>query len=285
MGGSDFSRDVARAGFDALERLDAATNFSRCYPETANAVLAYHAVGNPAGYGNVSVDRFRRDLDYLTEHFRVVDLPAVLDSDGDERVALTFDDAYDDFAENALPVLREYGVPATLFVPVDFVGAAPEGYAYRFARSPTEYEAFNDPASFADETVRDPGVMSWERLRAVASDPLVTVGTHTRTHPDLARIHDRAVLEREIVGARDELEDRLGVTVDRFCYPFGRYSEEAVDVVRRSHEVAVTSRRGVVFDPERTDEFRLPRVRAHENERRVRWDLSALRWRLTEFVG
>jgi peptidoglycan/xylan/chitin deacetylase (PgdA/CDA1 family) len=285
VSGAGLPRRLARGGFEALARLDGATQFSRHYPDESNAVLAYHAVGEPAGYGNVSVDRFRRDLDYLTDAFEVVDLPAVLEAGGGKRVALTFDDAYDDFYENALPVLREYRVPATLFVPVASVGGCPDGYAYRFARSPVDHEGFNDPATFVDESVRDPGVMSWDRLREVAADPLVTVGTHTRTHLDLARVRDRKTLEDEIVGARDELEDRLGVAVDRFCYPFGRYSEAAVDVVRESHAMAVTSERGVLSDPEAADAYRLPRVRAHEPTHRVRFDLSGLRWRLTELVG
>jgi peptidoglycan/xylan/chitin deacetylase (PgdA/CDA1 family) len=90
-------------------------------------------------------------------------------------------------------------------------------------------------------------------------------------------------LEREVVGARDELEDRLGVDVNRFCYPFGRYTEEAVAAVRASHAMAVTSRPGAVG--READRYRLPRVRAHETERRVRWDLSGLRWRLTDGIG
>lgn len=275
-------RRVARAGFDALERLDAATGFSRLYPDESNAVLAYHAVGRPAGYGNVSVERFRRDVSYVVDHFEAADLSDVLEPGGGKRVAFTFDDALDDFYEHALPVLREHGVPATLFVPVDFVGGGPDGYAYRFARSPVDHASFNDPTAFAGETVPDPAVMSWDRLREVAADPLVTVGTHTRTHLDLGRVRDAETLEREIVGARDELEDRLGVDVDRFCYPFGRYTEEAVEAVRASHAMAVTSRPGVVDGD--ADPYRLPRVRAHATERRVRWDLSGLRWRLTEYV-
>lgn len=279
------ARRVKRTGFEALGRADARAGFSRRLPDGANGVLAYHAVGSPERYGSVSVDRFRRDLDYLTTHFEVCDLPGALDGGGGKRVALTFDDAYEDFRDRALPILREYDAPATLFVPVDFVGGGRPDLAYRFGRSPAEFDRYNDPAAHRDYDGSGPGVLSWERLRDVADDDLVAVGNHTRTHPDLSRLTDASALEAEIRGARDELADRLGVEVDRFCFPYGRYSEEAADLVRETHELSVTSAPGLLFDPESADGHLLPRVRAHEPEHRVRWDLAAARWRLTERFG
>ncbi|RDI69639.1 polysaccharide deacetylase family protein [Halopelagius longus] len=279
------TRRLERAGFEALGRADRRLGFSHLYPDEANGVLMYHAVGSPEKYGNVSVGRFRRDLEYLTTHFEVCDLPAVLDDDGGKRVALTFDDAYDDFYENVLPLLRRYGVPATLFVPVAFVGGGRTDLAYRFGRSPAEFDRYNDPEAHRDYGGPAPGVMSWDRLREVAADELVTVGNHTRTHPDLSRLSAPSDLEPEIVGARDELAERLGVDIDRFCFPYGRYSEEAAELVAETHDVSVTSRRGLLFDPASNDGHLLPRVRAHDPEHRVRWDLSAVRWRLVERLG
>jgi ABC-type molybdate transport system permease subunit len=89
-------------------------------------VLAYHLVGAGSG-GPVDLDAavFRRHLDELVEFATVVPLHDLL-ADGAPvdhrlRVALTFDDAYANFFEQAWPLLEERGLPATLFVPVGFV--------------------------------------------------------------------------------------------------------------------------------------------------------------------
>jgi peptidoglycan/xylan/chitin deacetylase (PgdA/CDA1 family) len=67
--------------------------------------------------------------------------------------------------------------------------------------------------------------MNWEELRAVASDG-VEIGCHTETHPILSRLSDPLELEREIRGAKEHLEERLGFPVRHFCYPNGR----AIDI-------------------------------------------------------
>jgi peptidoglycan/xylan/chitin deacetylase (PgdA/CDA1 family) len=278
---------LVEVGSETLARANYHTGFSRFVPDTANAVLAYHAVGSPGRFGNVSPARLRRDLEYLVSNFEVVDLPRVLEPGPEKRVALTFDDAYDDFYENALPVVREFGVPVTLFVPVAFVDGGRPDLAYRFVESPSDRERFNDPAVHSRSDVPGPGVMSWDRLRAVAATDLVTVGNHTATHPDLARVTDPETLDEEIRAPRDRLEAELGRPVDRFCFPFGRHCDAARRVVRETHELSVTSRPGLLFDVDRRrpDPHLLPRLRAHEPEHEVRWNLSGLRWRLASAIG
>jgi len=81
-------------------------------------VLLLHEVG-AAGYPTA---RFREHLVYLRERYQVVSLDHVLaaadSSDGDVNgmVALTFDDGLRSNVLAALPLLREFGLPATFFV-------------------------------------------------------------------------------------------------------------------------------------------------------------------------
>ena len=71
-------------------------------------------------------DQFARQLDWLMQHFSVVSLEAVLDSMGGETslparaVLITFDDAYEDFYLHAFDILRDRGLPASLFVPTAY---------------------------------------------------------------------------------------------------------------------------------------------------------------------
>jgi len=276
----DTGRRFLRSGVsNALALGEYRTRFSRWLPNTSNAILTYHSVGDPGKYGNVSPERLRRDLRYLIEAFEVVDLPDVLraPTSGSKRVAVTFDDGYENFYTHALPLCRELGVPVTVFVPPGFVDGRNSRYAYRFFRSPDGATDHNDPSGH--ESAGQPAdVMSGARLAEVATDELVTIGNHTRLHPDLSAIENAEDLEAEILGARRDLEDRLGITVDRFSYPYGKYDERALEIVRRSHDLAVTTRSGLLnADPNR---YRLPRISAHVPEPHLRWELTDVRWRL-----
>jgi len=78
----------------------------------------------------ISRRRFEKTIDFLRAHYRIISLDDLLEAlDGRRELAphsmvLTFDDAYADVFENAVPALAERSVPATVFVPTDFVGAA-----------------------------------------------------------------------------------------------------------------------------------------------------------------
>jgi len=218
--------------------------------EETNRVLRYHSVGG-GFYDDISPQYFREQLDYFTDTYDVVDLPAVLERGDRKRVALTFDDGYRDFYDYVLPLLHEYDVPATVFVLVD---------------------ALEDP-EFAHNDRFDYEYMTEAQLRELVEDDLVTVGNHTRSHPRLPEVAaDR--LETEIGGAKDRLEDLLGAEVSRFCYPYGAFDVGAATVVRRTHDFAVVNRGQFEGVTPATDPATIPRVNGANPFFEVCWDLS-----------
>jgi len=66
----------------------------------------------------------------------------------------------------------------------------------------------------------DRAFLSWDQLRTLARDPLASVGVHTISHRALATLPDDEAA-REIFGAREELESKLGVPVRHIAYPYG----------------------------------------------------------------
>jgi peptidoglycan/xylan/chitin deacetylase (PgdA/CDA1 family) len=210
----------------------------------------YHSVGEPNRYGNVSVRRLERDLRYLQKHCEIVDLPEIMkDQDASEkRVAVTFDDGWDDFYKNAVPVLEEENVPATVFVVSMYIGS---------------------DVMMSKDQVSD----------IIENHENVTVGNHTKSHPKLSRIGDEEELERQILGAKEDLEEEFGISVNRFCYPSGDFDDEAVDVVKGSHSMAVSTIPRVAgedleFGVESRHRYVLPRIAAHNSKARVRWEMS-----------
>ncbi len=111
--------------------------------------------------------------------------------------------------------------------------------------------------------VRDNLCMTWDEIRTLAADPLVTIGGHTVHHVMLAKT-DEATARTELKLGREELEARLGHRVFHLAYPYGgrdvaRPREFGLAAELGFH-TAVTTRPGVLF-PEHTYQLMaLPRI-------------------------
>jgi peptidoglycan/xylan/chitin deacetylase (PgdA/CDA1 family) len=89
--------------------------------------------------------------------------------------------------------------------------------------------------------------LTWDEVRQLSGEG-VEFGAHTKSHPMLSRVSDRQCLEDEIVISKSRIESETGREVVHFCYPSGRFSEAAVDVLNRSgFHTAVTTQRGINF--------------------------------------
>jgi peptidoglycan/xylan/chitin deacetylase (PgdA/CDA1 family) len=119
---------------------------------------------------------FSSHLNYLASHnYQVVPITSL--NDFFDRgiplpakpVILTFDDAYADFAANALPVLRQNSTPATVFVPTGLVNnpgylswqdlASAPGYIY-FANHTWSHSTKADEIGTAQTQLADHGFNS-----------------------------------------------------------------------------------------------------------------------------
>ena len=102
--------------------------------------------------------------------------------------------------------------------------------------------------------------MTVAELRRLAASPLVTLGSHGRTHPSLAR---RSRTPRPRRGSREDLTGWLGTAPAAFAYPFGVWG---ADVDAASRDAAAAA--GYAFavtnstDAPRDDPLALARVPA-----------------------
>ena len=122
----------------------------------------------------------------------------------EKAIVLTFDDNYQGFYDVALPILRQYNYPAAMFVHTGFVGRT-EG------KHPK---------------------MSWATLRELVKDPLVTIGSHTITHPDDITKLTSVEQEDELSKSKAELEAELGTKIDFFAYPDGKNDQAVQDLTK-----------------------------------------------------
>jgi peptidoglycan/xylan/chitin deacetylase (PgdA/CDA1 family) len=128
-----------------------------------------------------------------------------------------------------------------------------------FRPTPAQSEAFD--------------MMSWQDLAAL--DPaLVTIGSHTLTHPILTTLTAEEI-DRELRESRRILEQKLGREIPFFCYPNGSYDQRVHQAVKNNYSAAVTTEIGVL-GRKITDEIdlhRLPRIPGAENPALTAWRL------------
>jgi len=105
--------------------------------------------------------------------------------------------------------------------------------------------------------------MTVDQFRQLAKHPLVTVGGHTESHPNLVQLC-RAEACGEIVRNKAYLETLGDRPVDHFAYPFGRPNScgarEAGFVRQAGYRTATTAFHGCLAGSGRCDLFQLPRV-------------------------
>ena len=184
-------------------------------------VLCYHAT-TPAWPNELSVDpdALGRQVRLLLDRgYAPVRFGDLLDGARGNRVAVTFDDAYRSTYELAWPVLRELGVPATVYAPTDFVGAA----------GPMSWPGIEEAA--AGPHAAELRCMSWEQLGELQQAGW-EIGSHTCSHPHLTACDD-AQLERELVGSREAVAERIG-SCATIAYPYGDVDGRVMSAARRA---------------------------------------------------
>lgn len=162
---------------------------------------------------------------------------------------LSFDDGFRNIVTNALPVLRDHGVPAISFVPTAVI-SAPYDEVEHYCRVTTNYNAVIEMAS-------------WDELARAAEEGVLEIGSHTRTHARLSAISgSRAAMDDEIAGSKRDLEARLGRECRYISWPYGRLDDAdavSLELVRDAgYRACFGAFRGPIR-PGRTDSFAIPR--------------------------
>jgi peptidoglycan/xylan/chitin deacetylase (PgdA/CDA1 family) len=175
------------------------------------SILAYHMVDSRFNWGmtRVTPQTFARQLKFLVDHhFTIMTISDYLavKAPRQRTVAITFDDGYESVYCNAFPILRQYGVAATVFVNPAFVGQ------------------FNGWDVTLGRRFRH---MDWRQLGELKEHGW-EIGSHGMRHRDLTQLSDDQ-LEWELRLAADLIARRTGGCSTVLSYPFGNASRRVAD--------------------------------------------------------
>jgi len=92
-------------------------------------ILMYHRIANDKTKLCVTPEMFEKHLQYLKQNYNVINFWELYKNPNeinDNSVIITFDDGYLDNYTNALPLLKKYNLPATVFLVTDLIGKTNE---------------------------------------------------------------------------------------------------------------------------------------------------------------
>ncbi|SYZ73383.1 putative Polysaccharide deacetylase [Candidatus Zixiibacteriota bacterium] len=170
------------------------------------AILAFHNIEYtfPLGVNYYSPTRFKRLLSFLLDSGdSFVALGQYLQrEDNRNAIALTFDDGYLSFYDAVWPILKAFSVPATIFVPYNYIGKDNDWDYMNFIRKSAHLDI--------------------NRLKKLAGDGNIEIGSHGMNHRSLSNMADRLLMV-ELEHSRKGLEDIIDRPVRFISFPFGRF--------------------------------------------------------------
>ncbi|MCF8231127.1 MAG: polysaccharide deacetylase family protein [Bacteroidales bacterium] len=201
--------------------------------ETAIPIFAYHRFGDSRYPStNIEMDVFKKQLRYLEENnYSVMTLGNALKAIDNNNLPknpaiLTVDDGYLSFFENAFPVLKEYGYPATIFINTSYVG--------------------------------NKSYMNWSQLEKL-HEAGIEIGNHSHAHPHFVNSDDPVeAFEDDVSRAQELFKKHLGFKPEVFSYPYGEYTRKLADKAENMGFIAATAQRSGVLGAS-TYRFAIPR--------------------------
>lgn len=197
-------------------------------PEWPRLMMLHRVTPALAASGmNMPPARFEKLLQLLHKrNYVFVTVSELMDAaDRHRHIALTFDDGFADNYHYAFPLLKKYGVKATIYLAPD---------------------------------IPDIEKLSPAQIAEMSASGLVEFGAHTLRHVNLTRL-DAAEAEREIRDSKTAVTALAG-HCRSFAYPFGRFTVEHEKMVAAAgYDSAVSTRKAVELVDGR-NRFRLPRI-------------------------
>jgi len=187
-------------------------------------------------------------------------------------VALSFDDGYGDFYDNAVPILDEFGVPAhhnicpglidrktlpwtqvlgellwinrsgNILLPdgerIQVGNEIDEAFLLRVAGKlyGLNDELREDWINVIREQIllpADKKLMGWEQIRECA-DANIHIGSHGMNHRNISMIGSRHILVEEVVESKKKIGKMVGVDPAIFAFPNGLYTKQSTEIVKSS---------------------------------------------------
>ena len=210
----------------------------------------YHHINPHRGdMVTVTPEVFEGQMEYLYKSgYRTLKIDELLDfisgklTIKEKSVVVTFDDGWLDNYLYAFPVLKKYNINAAIFVITDRTERASNIVKSQDVIIPPHRESKKLLANGQSHKV----VINWDMAKEMQKSGFIEFYSHTKSHRRCGQLNENELLE-ELMDSKGTIEERLGRPCPYLCWPYGSYSDTALQVARATGYKAVfTTKHGVV---------------------------------------
>lgn len=207
-------------------------------------VLMYHHVLPKSGFITSSIDEFRSQMEFLCKNgyktlsskefylYKKKQLKVPK-----KTVLITFDDGWRDNFIYAYPILKEFGLKATIFLVTEWIEKASQEsneFTQSYHNEAKELAKSNPRAVF----------MNWSEVYEMRDSGLIDFHTHTHSHSD--EYFNKFSFEDEVEVSRQIIEQKLNFKDNQLCWPRGIYNNDMIKTAQTfGFEMFYTTQRGV----------------------------------------
>ena len=167
---------------------------------------------------NIKMDIFKKQINIIKDKKYSFENPKDFDLNFNnpktkKKVLITIDDAFSSFYNHAWPYLKENKIPFILFVSTEPVGKN--------------------------------GYMSWEQIKEIEKEKFAFIGNHSHSHDYLLDLTFEN-FKKDINKSIEIFEKKLGYNPIFFSYPFGEYSLEQINYIKKKFKYGFGQHSGVI---------------------------------------
>jgi peptidoglycan/xylan/chitin deacetylase (PgdA/CDA1 family) len=218
--------------------------------------IMYHSIDEKISLElDIDLSMFINQINWLTTIGEIISISdaetKLMNSELLEKkyFVITFDDGYSNFFNSVYPFFKKNNIPALLYVNTEFI-------------ENESLTPINRKVGFTGKL----SSMSWEQLRVLNDDPLMTIGGHCHEHVELTSLSNLQI-HQNLVTSIKLLEEKLSFTPSHFCYPRGIYETRVINEVKRLFHSAVTTE--CPGEPVKAigDNYQIPRIPALRSDK------------------
>lgn len=214
-------------------------------------------------------------------HFiSVKELEQIINSGGEARnkAVITFDDGNKEFRA-LIPIIEKYQVHVAVFVPVDPVNTGNYWWDFAGLKGQSEYSGLKNIEGFKKIPAKEFDLkieilknhfnlkrtcMELSEIREISRHPLITIGSHTVTHPILKNCTKERQQE-ELRQSKITLGNWLDTPINYLAYPNGDYNSETLEITRKEGYTLAFSTKPGIIDPMKVDRLQIPRYSVNDD--------------------